>query len=311
MIKKFLFILIAVATSTSFVMAQSKGEKKETKEEKEVEISKNNKAEKFVVEIDGDNITVNGVPIEKFGVDNLEVTKGKKLGSMMFGENFLQGFRSLNDLYSDKIKPNKAILGVSSLFNKTGAVVSHVSKGSAAEKAGLLKEDIITKIDDETITDTNTLYKIIGKYKPDTKITITYIRNGKTQTTTAVLDKYKGPKEISLNNNVWGYEVPNTDNFINSYPRRPKIGLEIQDVEVGNGVKVLDVDDDSPAEKAGLKDDDIITEIDGAVLKNVDEFKEKLRNIKEGDYLKIKYKRGNKAYQTEIKLPKRLKKASL
>lgn len=303
---------MVILVTTTLVFAQTKDERKETKEEKEVEVTKNGKEEKLVLVIDGDKITVNGVPVEKFSEENFEITKGKKIGSMRIGENFMQGFKSLNNLFNDKMKPNKAILGVSSLFNKSGAVVSHVSKGSAAEKAGILEGDIITKIDNETITDTNTLYKIIGKYKPETKITITYIRNNKTQTTTAVLDKYKGPKEISLNK-VYGYEFNNEDkdNFMDSYPRRPKIGLEIQDVEEGNGVKVLDVDDDSPAEKAGLKEEDIITEIDGKLLKNVDDFKVRLKELKEGDYLKVKYKRGSKVFQTDIKMPKRLKKASL
>jgi predicted metalloprotease with PDZ domain len=39
----------------------------------------------------------------------------------------------------------------------------------------------------------------------------------------------------------------------NSFPRTPKVGLQIEDVEEGDGVKILGVDENTPAEKAGLK----------------------------------------------------------
>ena len=147
----------------------------------------------------------------------------------------------------------------------------------------------------------NDLFTAIGKYNADDKVTITYLRDGKENTTSATLTKAKAPKTISWSG----------DDFNFSYPRKPRIGLQIQDVEEGNGVKVLDVDDETPASKAGLKVNDIITEIDGKELKNVDELKMKLKDLKEGEALKMKYKREDKLQNTEIKIPKKLKTANL
>ncbi|MCC6633891.1 MAG: PDZ domain-containing protein [Chitinophagaceae bacterium] len=309
MTKRIFQTLVIFLSSTILVYAQKTEEQNDKKKDKESSVTKKEKEEKYVLVIDGDQITVNGIPVEKYALDNVEIVRGKRFKGQENGKHFFENFRELNELFIDKMKPNKAILGVSSKFEKEGAIVVNVSKESAAEKAGLQIEDIITQIDKEIVSDTNSLYKIIGKYKPNDKVTITYIRNGKTQTTTAILDKYKGPNVVSLNNIYEGFDMKN--NGGNFSPRRPKIGLEIQDVEEGNGVKVLDVEDESPAEKAGLKEEDIITEINGKELKSVDDFKVNLKDLKEGDTFKLKYKRSNKTIQTEIKLPKRLKKASL
>jgi serine protease Do len=59
------------------------------------------------------------------------------------------------------------------------------------------------------------------------------------------------------------------------FNRRPRLGLEIQDVEEGKGVKILDVDSETPAAKAGLKKDDVISDIDGKTIASVEDLKEK------------------------------------
>ena len=94
-------------------------------------------------------------------------------------------------------------------------------------------------------------------------------------------------------------------------PRHQKLGLSIQDTEDGEGVKVLDVNNDSPAEKAGLKKDDIITEVGGAKVKNTDEARELLKLYAEKGAYKIKAKRNGNEMSFDIKIPKKLKTANL
>jgi serine protease Do len=59
--------------------------------------------------------------------------------------------------------------------------------GSPADKAGLLQGDILTKVNSDAITTSNTLSALIGKYNVGDKVTITYIRGGKTQTALVTL----------------------------------------------------------------------------------------------------------------------------
>jgi serine protease Do len=78
---------------------------------------------------------------------------------------------------------------------KDGAYVrasnnSPVAAGSPAEKAGLKNEDIILKINGDTVGSQGSLSSIIGQYKPGDTVTVTYIREGKEQTTQLTFSAY-------------------------------------------------------------------------------------------------------------------------
>ena len=70
---------------------------------------------------------------------------------------------------------------------KEGAVVVDVSKDSVADAAGLKKGDVITKLDDKEISDYEYLKYYLYRYNVGDKVKITYIRNGKENTTTVTL----------------------------------------------------------------------------------------------------------------------------
>jgi len=78
---------------------------------------------------------------------------------------------------------------------KEGAYVyksdgASISSGSPAEKAGLKNGDVIVKINDNSIGKQAGLSSIIGQYKPGDKVTITYIRDGKEQSTDLTFSAY-------------------------------------------------------------------------------------------------------------------------
>jgi serine protease Do len=93
--------------------------------------------------------------------------------------------------------------------------------------------------------------------------------------------------------------------------RRPKIGLRLQDTEDSKGVKVIDVDKDTPAAKAGLKKDDIVISINGKDVNNTDEAREALNPGEDNKKLySIKAKRNGADMTFEVKIPVKLKTAS-
>ena len=67
------------------------------------------------------------------------------------------------------------------LSSVSGVYINEVLKGSAAEKAGLKKNDVIVAIDGQKITDGASVQAKVNGYHPGDKATITYIRDGKTQ----------------------------------------------------------------------------------------------------------------------------------
>lgn len=70
-----------------------------------------------------------------------------------------------------------------------GAYLTTVVSGSPAEKAGLQQDDIITKINNDSISASNSLQSLMAKYQVGDEVTITYVRDGKTQTVKVKLEK--------------------------------------------------------------------------------------------------------------------------
>jgi len=74
-----------------------------------------------------------------------------------------------------------------------GLLVTDVAVESAAEAAGIQKNDIILELDGETVISMNTVNSILKQHKVGDKITVKYYRNGKTLSATLTLgEKERG-----------------------------------------------------------------------------------------------------------------------
>ena len=67
-----------------------------------------------------------------------------------------------------------------------------VVSGSPADKAGLKSGDVITKVNGTDITDSHSLASSLGQFSPGDKITLTVVRDGKSQSISVTLDPYPG-----------------------------------------------------------------------------------------------------------------------
>lgn len=279
---------------------------------------KSTNTEKLTIVVDGDKITINGKPVDDYKSDGVEVSKQKSwgVGDVFNYSTPLAGAQAgswnmYKNGFGKEIKSNKAILGVMTEKTDDGAKITDVTDESAADKAGLKEGDIITKVGDDKIADGDDLYKAVGKYKPEDKVTIAYLRDGKSATTTATLLKNKEIRfyGLSADNNFNLKVAPGTG--YSFYRGRPRMGVQVQDTEDGKGVKVLDVNEESPADKAGLKEDDIITSINGKNITSVDDLKDAVKDGKEGDTFKITYSRGSESKTVDVHYPKELKTTNL
>jgi len=276
---------------------------------------RNGNQESMTITINGDKILIDGKPVDQLKDQDIRIFKGEP-GDFVFSgpgssENGLMRLSPHKN--SIKVISNRALLGVMTEKTEKGAKITEVTKESAAEKAGLKKEDIIIKINDTKITGPQDLRETIGKFKPEEKIKITYLRNAKESTSIATLSKSK-TENLVINGEPFNFSFPDQNFDIPRKPFisfKPRLGLQISDIEEGTGVKITGVDEESPAEKAGLKEADIIKEINGSSIKDVDDLRSKIKDLKEGDIYKVKYERGGKTNTVDIKIPKKLKTANL
>jgi serine protease Do len=294
---------------------------------------KNDKDGKITIEIKDGQTLLNGKPLSTFEDNNFSVEKRKTgedeavtvwsgSGFDNVGPEFNEEFHNRAMDGRERHEANRALLGVKTdKGTESGAVVKEVTKGSAAEKIGLKEGDIITRVDEIDINNPEDLVNAIHKYKPEAKAVITFKRDGKVQKQTATLGKLK--EEINLRYN-YNYRMPMEQSYNFRMPRmdvaprvwgwnsaEPKIGIKAQDTEEGNGAKVLEIDDDSPADKAGLKQGDIITAFDGKPVTNAGELAEMAHAGKGKASFKLQYTREGKSYEVEVKSPHKLKTADL
>jgi len=75
-----------------------------------------------------------------------------------------------------------------------GVVVYQVQPGSAAERAGLRKGDVITALNGTAVTDSNSFRNAIASSAPQTEVTLTVKRDGKEQQVRATLGEFTPPQ---------------------------------------------------------------------------------------------------------------------
>jgi serine protease Do len=321
-----------LASVSSFAQEPKDQDKKESQDKKSKEIiirQKGDDDKKMTIVVDGENITVNGKPLSEFHDGDVSIlSRDMKRDS----RNFLYSPRINRDMdvhiFNDDMNNGKprTFLGVLTEKTNDGATITDVIKGSAAEKAGLQKDDIITGVDDKKITSPEDLMDAVKSYKPDDNVKIDYLRNNKKKDAKVKLGETKErSRTFSFNGDPGMYKnfdfrMPEMPRMPKSYYNfnynlwnndQPKVGIKIEDTENGSGAKVLNVEEGSAADKAGLKKDDIITEVNGEKIKDVGDVKDELNEARDKESFTVKAKRNNSEMNFEIKIPKKLNSAEL
>jgi len=148
------------------------------------------------------------------------------------------------------------------LSNAKGALVSQVTPGSPAEKAGLAAGDVITEVNGKAVTDAHDLTTRIGALPPGETVNVTYIRKGKSSSAKITLverdlkQQGQGEEAQQEGGQTLGMTLSTTD------PRtgRPAGGLMVMNVEPG-----------SAAAESGIRKGDVIVEINQRPVATPDE----------------------------------------
>lgn len=159
-----------------------------------------------------------------------------------------------------------------------GALIADVTKGSPAERAGLQRGDVIVKFQGERMKDPNQLRKAVAATPVGTVADVTVIRNGVERNFKVKIGEL--PAETARaerqpgGTGDWGFEVTELT------PRaRQQLGLE----EGQEGVLVTDVKQASDAYQKGLREGDVIIEVNRVAVRNVREFNDAMSRVRPGD----------------------------
>lgn len=188
------------------------------------------------------------------------------------------------------------------LKDTSGVLVSEVRPGSAAEKAGIQRRDVITAINGEKIDDRNVLRNKVAGTLPGTEIKVTILRDGNPMEVTATLDEFE-----DSGTRPGGGDNP--DGVPQKQSDTGKLGLTLQPVtppvarQLGlqgeaEGMLVTGVDQGGAAADAGIAQGDVILEINRKTVNSVDAVESALAGAEGKPVLLLIYRRGQTIYLT-------------
>ena len=175
------------------------------------------------------------------------------------------------------------------LKRSEGVLISDVVKGSPADKGGLKRGDVLQRFNGKEIENAHKLSQLVAATNPDTVIKIDLLRNGKDETISLKLGTMpeEGQKIISQQKESdWGMMVQElTPQLVQQLGLKPGT----------TGVVISDITEGSPAAEAGLRTGDLITEVNRTAIKNLNDYQQALKQVKNGDNLLLLVKRAGGA----------------
>lgn len=174
---------------------------------------------------------------------------------------------------------------------KSGLLVANVSERSTAKDLGLETDDVITAINGVDIQNFAQLQEQLNKFRPGDKISLTFVRDNKKQTKSAV-----------LRNNQGNTDITKKGDFSEIGCAFKKIAEETKNnLGISSGIQVSGLKA-GLFKDAGVKDGFIITEINGQKVNSVDDVEYIYNSLMKSDdpdkvmFLTGLYSTGKKGY---------------
>ena len=152
-------------------------------------------------------------------------------------------------------------------------IVGDVFPDSAAEKAGLMRGDVITAIDGEKVKDVQWFVNRIRSLAPGSALPIEVVRDGKTMSFKAQLNERPNTQN--------GEEERSDDLSESTSDVLAKVGLGVApltknlsrkyNLEVQNGLVVVGVKDGSSAQISGIREGDRLLQVNGRKVETLED----------------------------------------
>jgi serine protease Do len=178
------------------------------------------------------------------------------------------------------------------LKEEKGALVGDVVAEGPADKAGIKRGDVIVSFDGKEISEANDLPFIVASTPVGKTVTVEVIREGKKEHFQVQIEELKEEREAQVVSEA-----------------RPNLGLTVREItpelarnfglSEASGVVVVQVQNNTPAQEAGLAPGDIILEMDQVPVKDLKQFNQMIGAYKVGDTILFLVKRrGSTLYLT-------------
>jgi serine protease Do len=185
------------------------------------------------------------------------------------------------------------------LSQQNGVLLTEVRQGGPGGKAGLVRGDVVTKVDGRLVTSTGQFRNLIASSGAKKKVTLELLRDGKPLTIGVELGEVPDDASASASGAPGGSPQATSGGALDGvtleeltpeYRRTLGLGPDVQ-----RGVVITDLEQNSPAARAGLRPGDVVLELNRAPVDSLAKFKE-LYAKSSGDVLLLVHRRGGSIF---------------
>lgn len=163
-----------------------------------------------------------------------------------------------------------------SLNNVRGLIVSQIQPGSAAERAGMKRGDVILALNGNAVSDPNSFRNDVAGTPPGNTVTLRVLREGNEQELRATLEEFKvEERPVSpVRNNSSESRGDQTGKLgLAVQPLTPAIAQQLGISAETQGLVVVEIDPAGPAADSGVQRGDVIEAVNQQPVRTVAEIR--------------------------------------
>ncbi len=185
------------------------------------------------------------------------------------------------------------------LKDQKGALISQVTENSPAEKADLMIQDVIKKLDGKEVINTGDLRNRVAATSPGTWVTLSIIRDGKQR-----------------NIRVKLAELPSDEQIVSLVTEKTEgtIGITVSEITPGiaskfqidsneKGVVITNVNPSGVGASADLRVGDVIKKVNKTNIESVKDYDSAVKSLKKGDSVLMHIKRQEGSFFIYFRIP--------
>ena len=183
------------------------------------------------------------------------------------------------------------------LKNREGAVVSSITEGGPGAKAGLEPGDVILQFNGKPVKNSEDLVQMVVNTKPGSSVPLRIMRDRQERTLTVTIEELDLESEGNTQR-----AARDNDNADPSQETSSGFGITLQTVtpeiarrmrlDETRGAVITDVEQGSPAARAGLQPGDVIVRVGQAPIANAADAQRELGRVRSGSTAFLRVVRG-------------------
>lgn len=184
------------------------------------------------------------------------------------------------------------------IVDTKGILIGRVVEKTPAEKSGLKRGDVVTKINGEIVTDVNAFRMKVADLPVGKDVRLEVVRDGKKNNYAVTLEERPSQEQLAQgepgeSTESWaGIRVGGLDD--------PRIRRMVED-PTESGVVVTAIEPGSAADDAGVQAGDIIKEVGNMTIQDVSDYEAAVKKYREKKAVAFLLKRGNQTLYVGLK----------